>query len=131
MHLQCWKINQGSFIDACHFNAAIALSIPLTWQAMISASGIRTRIVPNRLEAGNETELKLLRMRRGILFRTAAPYNGKHVKKRSFGFSSYRWSIESPPTEVAGLSWILIPVTVLYPYTLSDQGNIEFWQTSE
>ena len=97
----------------------------------LSIDGTRTRIVPNRLEAGNETELKLLRMRRGILFRTAAPYNGKHVKKRSFGFSSYRWSIESPPTEVAGLSWILIPVTVLYPYTLSDQGNIEFWQTSE
>lgn len=97
----------------------------------LSIDGTQTRIVPNRLEAGNETELKLLRMRRGILFRTAAPYNGKHVKKRSFGFSSYRWSIESPPTEVAGLSWILIPVTVLYPYTLSDQGNIEFWQTSE
>lgn len=46
----------------------------------LSIDGTRTRIVPNRLEAGNKTESKLLRMRRGILFRTAAPYNGKHVK---------------------------------------------------
>ena len=81
MHLQCWKINQGSFIDACHFNAAIVLSIPVDVAGHdLSIDGTRTRIVPNRLEAGNKTESKLLRMRRGILFRTAAPYNGKHVK---------------------------------------------------
>ena len=45
----------------------------------LSIDGTQTQTRTHGREAGNEieTELKPPRMRRGILFRTAAPYNGK------------------------------------------------------